>query len=64
MDTLNGTPWPDVLELLAYWKENPPLHLLLKGFMGIETKKEGKAEELPTQTPEDLRRIAQMVNGG
>ena len=34
--------WPDVLNQLDYWAENPPLHLLVKAFMGIKDAPEEK----------------------
>ena len=33
---LDATPWPDVMDLLDYWTANPPLHLMVKGYLGIK----------------------------
>lgn len=29
---------PELAPLIRYWNENPPLHLLIKAFMGFEAK--------------------------
>ena len=39
---LDATPWPDVLDLLDYWSECPPLHLMVKAYLGIKAPKEEK----------------------
>ena len=31
---------PDYLELAAYWKKNPPTHLLMKAFIGYRPERE------------------------
>jgi len=38
---------PQVDELAAYWNQNPPLHLMVKAYMGIKSKSgpEGLATE-------------------
>ena len=40
---LDDTPWPRVMSIRDYWGENPPLHLLVKAYMGIKSKKETPA---------------------
>jgi hypothetical protein len=32
--TVDATPWPDVLDLLDYWKVSPPVHVLVRAYMG------------------------------
>ena len=50
---LDETPWPVVLDLLEYWADSPPLHLMVKAYMGIGDKD----EEVPI-TPEELIAMA------
>jgi hypothetical protein len=33
---IDDLPFPDVMELLEYWLENPPMHLLHKWFVGYK----------------------------
>ena len=35
-------PFPDVIDLMEYQKENPPMHLLHKWFVGYKRKKTGE----------------------
>ena len=47
---VSATPWPDVLDLLAYWKKQPPVHVLLKAFMGGESSSgDGQVFDAPTE---------------
>lgn len=50
---LEETPWPQVTELLAYWKTFPPVHILVGNFF---EKKEG-AWKKPTE--DDLDQVVQ-----
>ena len=31
---IDALPFPAYLDLLTYWRRNPPVHLLLKWFVG------------------------------
>jgi hypothetical protein len=45
---LDATPWPEVLDLLDYWTDNPPLTRLMTDFMaymGFEFKDRDEMEE-------------------
>jgi hypothetical protein len=33
---LDATPWPDVLDLLDYWTASPPVHVMVRAYMGIK----------------------------
>jgi hypothetical protein len=44
---VDSTPWPDVLDLLGYWKVSPPVHVLVRAYMGG-----GKSEQSITPTSE------------
>jgi hypothetical protein len=62
---VDATPWPDVLDLLDYWADNPPVHQLLKGFMGIKgRKKKAKAEPATKAIQSDMQSIVNLFNGG
>lgn len=47
MRELEATPWPDVLELMAYWTTFPPVHVLVKNgfFKEAERPKTLRTEE-------------------
>jgi hypothetical protein len=36
---IDEMPFPDVMELVDYWAENPPMHLLHKWFVGYKNKR-------------------------
>ena len=40
---LDRTPWPDVMDLLDYWAECPPLHLMVRAYMGYKSPKKAPA---------------------
>lgn len=42
IESVEAKTLPELKPLLEYWNENPPLHLLIKAFMGFE----GKGERL------------------
>jgi len=54
---IEDTPWPVLLDLLDYWKENPPQHLLMKKLVGLPT---GSAPRKFEPTPPDA--VKAMVN--
>jgi hypothetical protein len=35
-DEIDALPFPAYLDLLAYWRRNPPAHMLLKWFVGYK----------------------------
>lgn len=37
---------PDYLELAAYWKKNPPLHLLIRAFLDYKSRDETRTSDL------------------
>ena len=39
---MDATPWSEVADLLDYWEECPPLHLMVKSYLGIEPPEEHK----------------------
>jgi hypothetical protein len=45
-----------------YFADNPPLHLLVKGFMGFENKKKKKIENTQESIHELLKDIPHDVN--
>jgi len=52
---LDETPWPDALDLLDYWLDCPPVHLMVKDYMGI---KDHKDEAPVSVTPEQFMAMA------
>ncbi|WP_257306304.1 hypothetical protein [Geothrix campi] len=48
-------------DLLDYWWESPPLHLLVKGYMGYEPQ---EPEETRPMTEDELRVWAAQVHRG
>lgn len=46
-------PWPDVMDLLGYWRHHPPIHILTHGFFWGDAKSGGKVVENATE--EELR---------
>ena len=57
---LDTCPWPTVLDLLDYWYDNPPVHLLVKAYMGIEREEE---EEHRVMDPDELAAWIQSLQG-
>lgn len=57
---LDATPWPDVADLLDYWAVNPPLHLMVKTYLGIQDPH----DDPPIESPEDLLAMIQHMSGG
>jgi hypothetical protein len=58
---VDSISYPDALELVDYWSDNPPTHILLKSFMGYE----GKSKATPTIPDEqELKNIVGVFNGG
>ena len=45
---MSATPWPDVLDLLDYWKVCPPVHIMVKAYLGG-----GKDEKATSTMTED-----------
>ena len=52
--------YPDSIELVAYWIENPPTHVLLKNFMGYKNK---KSQVKNTPSENELQNIVRAFNG-
>jgi len=48
--------WRDVENLSAYWREHPPVHLLVAGYMGYQPP--------APSTPVDPAVVAAMLRGG
>ncbi len=47
---------PQVDELTAYWAENPPVHILVKAYMGVDTKGRSGGGHKPDE--DELRALA------
>ena len=60
MRELDTTPWPEVQDLLDYWQENPPLHVMVRAYLGIEPPDQ---EDAVAMTPEQLQSWM-ATNGG
>lgn len=62
-ETVDSLTLPQATELTDYWADFPPLHLMVKNYMGIESK--GKAKPKTQQSNEaELRALAQQFNAG
>jgi hypothetical protein len=55
---VSATPWPDVLDLLDYWKVSPPVHVLVRAYMGG-----GKDEKAKAKTPTTEAELAAAIVG-
>lgn len=55
---VDETPWPDVKDLLNYWKEYPPVHILVRPFFAGGGSSDGKVYEEP-----DEEQLAQGITG-
>lgn len=51
-------PFRDALDLFKYWAKFPPVHILVRGFVGYEppddVDQEEKSSSAPPQTPTDM----------
>lgn len=47
---VDKTPWPALMELLSYWKDHPPVHVLVRGLFS----KEEKARVIENASEEEL----------
>lgn len=56
---LDDTPWPEIADLLDYWHESPPVHLLMKADMKYEPQ---EPEEARPMNPEELRAWVARIN--
>jgi hypothetical protein len=52
------TPWPDVMDLLHYWRHHPPIHILTHGFFGGNGAGKGSAGKVIENTTENQLRSA------
>lgn len=52
--------WPDAMDLLDYWAEHPPVHVLVAAKMGLKPKKKTKPK---AATGNDMQALANMFNG-
>lgn len=53
---IDGLTWRDIEDLSAYWREHPPVHLLVAGFMGYRPPS--------PPTPTDPAILAALFKGG
>ena len=49
--------WDDIMDLYDYWREHPPMSLLMEGFVGY------KAPEVKKVTKDSLRKLAAEFGG-
>jgi hypothetical protein len=49
---------PQLEELMGYWKDHPPLHLMVESLLGIEGKGEA-VDEARQPTEQDLAGLVQ-----
>lgn len=49
---IDDLPFRDVLDLVDYWNDYPPIHMLFRGFVGYEGRKK-KKEQVEEPTPMD-----------
>ena len=35
---VDSIPWPVLMETLSYWKQHPPVHVLVRGLFSEETQ--------------------------
>jgi hypothetical protein len=60
------TPWPSVLDLLSYWQENPPLHILVQAFFDKKEKPSRDHDDsvLRPETAQELQSLVNLANRG
>lgn len=64
---LDLIPWPEALDLLDYWAENPPLHVLAKRAFKVWFQVEDEPNEEPEYVQLDeagMANLVRMLNGG
>ena len=54
---------PEAMELMEYWADYPPSHILLRAYMGIG-KNESKPRSLDNCNDSELDSFLMAVNGG
>ena len=59
---MNATPWPDLMDLVDYWADHPPVHQLVAGFMGVKSRKKSKTSAVKA-TASDMQSLANLFNG-
>ncbi len=55
---LDASPWPDVLDLLEYWRTSPPVHVLVRAYLGYEVP-----EEVQPMTDAEVQAWFQGIQG-
>jgi len=54
------TPWPTMLELLDYWQDWPPVHILVAQFVGHKPRNAG----IKNASEEELKRFLKDFKSG
>ena len=54
---------PEAIELMDYWTDYPPTHLLVRAYMGIG-KDDAKPKSLDSCDDAELDDFLRVVNGG
>lgn len=57
VDNLN---YPQAKALMSYWTSNPPIHIMIKAYLGIG--KNEKSEPSEYATIDEAKQIASMFN--
>jgi hypothetical protein len=57
-------PFCDAVAQFNYWSKNPPLHLMIKAFLGIEGEETEQAENNPAAMAEAVRLLGPPRAGG
>ncbi len=60
-EQFDNTPLPVVFELLEYWSDNPPTHLIQAALAGLggKKKKKGKMPPLKSKAPKAVNKKAE-----
>lgn len=57
---LDAAPWPDVVDLLKFWRSNPPLHVNLQRLANAFLQEETPQADPAPPTEAELHSIAGM----
>ena len=57
-------PFCDAVALFNYWSQNPPLHLMIKAFLGIESEEAEQPENNPAAMAEAVMLLGPPRAGG
>jgi hypothetical protein len=55
---------PRLTEMVNYWVSNPPLHLMVKWYLGLDSKTPSKPMSAPQPKYDDIGELVGMFSDG